>query len=240
MVRRRPLTPAAAMPHATLAWPQARPRGPCDAQPRAYHGPSDFRLWAPVGRTAHARNARLLGTPGRPCCCCRRRPAFRPRARASAGFQNARLAPASVEIPTPQTNTSYGSLYQQRIPTLFNTPNTLCSLRPLTRLARIVCDHMYRPPTACDRACRSLITCIAPGPRIPTRNIPTRFDTRTVCDHMCRFRRPPTACDRACRSLITCTCTCIAPRPRIPTKIYPTRFDTPRASPATTPRAARA
>jgi hypothetical protein len=145
MVRRRPLTPAVAMPHTTLAWPQARPRGPCDAQPRAYHGPSDFRLWAPVGRTAHARNARLLGTPGRPCCCCRRRPAFRPRARASAGFQNARLAPASVEIPTPQTNTSYGSLYQQRIPTLFNTPNTLCSLRPLTRLARIVCDHMYRP-----------------------------------------------------------------------------------------------
>ena len=187
MVRRRPLTPAAAMPHATLAWPQARPRGPCDAQPRAYHGPSDFRLWAPVGRTAHARNARLLGTPGRPCCCCRRRPAFRPRARASAGFKNARRA------PTPQTNTSYGSLYQQRIPTLFNTPETLCSLRPQAPLARVVCDRMYRPPTACGRACRSLITCIAPGPRIPTGNIPTRFDTRTVCDHMCRFRRPLTA-----------------------------------------------
>ena len=72
-------------------------------------GPSDFRLWAPVGRTAHARNARLLGTPGRPCCCCRRRPAFRPRARASAGFKNARLAPASVPY-------QLRSLYQQRIP----------------------------------------------------------------------------------------------------------------------------
>ena len=39
----------------------------------------------------------------------RRRPAFRPRARASAGFKNARLAPASVPY-------QLRSLYQQRIP----------------------------------------------------------------------------------------------------------------------------
>ena len=132
------------------------------------------------------------------------------------------------------------TLYQQRIPHPFQHTDTSAHCDPWHLSRASYATTMYRPPTACDRACRSLITNIAPGPRMPTKNIPARFDTRTVCDHMCRLRRPPTACDRACRSLITCTCTCIAPRPRIPTKIYPTRFDTPRASPATTPRASRA
>ena len=63
MVRCRPLTPAAAVPDTTLARPQARPHGSCEAQPRARHGPSDFRLPAPVERTAHAGNARLLDLP---------------------------------------------------------------------------------------------------------------------------------------------------------------------------------
>ena len=77
MGRRHPLTPAEAMPRAMPAWPQALPRGPCDAQPRIYHGPSDFRLWAPSGSTARARYARLLAQ-ALACCLHARRPAFRP------------------------------------------------------------------------------------------------------------------------------------------------------------------
>ena len=193
MVRRRPLTPAAAMPHATLAWPQARPRGPCDAQPRAYHGPSDFRLWAPVGRTAHARDAHLLGTPGRPCCCCRRRPAFRPRARASAGFKNARLAPASV--PYQQRMLFY---INKGFPTLFNTPDTLCSHVPppdrvymysleiALRLAHIRKIHLYfsthRPLSArCDP---SRVSCIPPRARAATCIAPNAPRGPQLYDHM--------------------------------------------------------
>ena len=77
MVRRRPPAPAVAMPHATPAWPQALPRGSGVAQPRAYHDPSDFRLWEPgVGARGTRQNARLLGLLGRPRFRCRRRPAF--------------------------------------------------------------------------------------------------------------------------------------------------------------------
>ena len=61
MVRRRLLTPATAMPHATHAWPQTLPRGPCEAQPHAYHSPDDFHRRTPDGRTERAGNPHLLG-----------------------------------------------------------------------------------------------------------------------------------------------------------------------------------
>ena len=178
MVRRRPLLSAAAMSHATLAWPQARPHGPCDAQPRAYHGPSDFHLWAPVGRTAHA--GMYTETPASLACLAAHAAAAAAAphsvlwTRASAGFQNARRAPASSE----QTNraTALYHSYQQRILThRIHSPR--CD--PWRHLSHSVCDHACRPrrpPTACDCACRSLITCVAPRPRMSTKNIPTLFD----------------------------------------------------------------
>ena len=86
------------MPHAMPAWPQALPRGPCDAQPRIYHGPSDFRLWAPSGSTARARNARLLAQ-ALACCLHARRPAFRPLDEGLRGHEKTRggLRPRNSE-----------------------------------------------------------------------------------------------------------------------------------------------
>ena len=73
------------------------------------------------------------------------------------------------------------TLYQQRIPHPFqHTEYTSAHCDPWHLSRASYATTMYRPPTACDRACRSLITNIAPGPRMPTKNIPARFDTRTV------------------------------------------------------------
>jgi hypothetical protein len=146
MVRRRPLLSAAAMSHATLAWPQARPHGPCDAQPRAYHGPSDFHLWAPVGRTAHAGNARLPGLPGRPCCCCRRRPAFRPLDESLRGLPKRETGSGLKRTNKP----SYSSI--SFISTKdFDTPDTLSSLRPLAAPLAQRMRPRVSPPSPPDR-----------------------------------------------------------------------------------------
>ena len=216
-MRRRPLTPAAAMPHATLAWPQARPRGPCDAQPRAYHGPSDFRLWAPVGRTAHAGNARLLGLP---------RLAAHAAAAAAAALRSVlgREPPRASKTRDPglrpalnkQTELRLYIIYISKRILTYQVHSPRCD--PSSRLSHSVCDRAYRPrrpPTACDCACRSLITCIAPRPRVSTQNIPTPFDTLSASPATTspapRARLPPYGYMHRFRRSLT---TCIALRPR--------------------------
>ena len=160
---------SATMPHATPAWPQALPRGSGDAHPRVYHDPSDSRLWAPgrhAGRTPERR-------PPRPAAC--RRPAFRPRTRASAGFQNARASAGfqNARPRAPASNEIELRLYIIYINKGF-PPFQHTAYLPMHAST---CIASVAPPTACDRACRSLIACLASRPSISTKNIPTPFDT---------------------------------------------------------------
>ena len=150
MGRRHPLTPAEAMPHAMPAWPQALPRGPCDAQPRIYHGPSDFRLWAPSGSTARARNARLLAQ-ALACCLHARRPAFRPldeglrgpskNARALGLYERNRRNPTELRL-----------YINKRFPPFHQAADRLSSLRSRERQhvsPTALSDHVHSPESAC-------------------------------------------------------------------------------------------
>ena len=147
MGRRHPLTPAEAMPHAMPAWPQALPRGPCDAQPRIYHGPSDFRLWAPSGSTARARNARLLAQ-ALACCLHARRPAFRPLDEGLRGHEKTRggLRPRNSE-----KSIELRLYINKRFPPFHQAADRLSSLRSRERQhisPTALSDHVHSPESA--------------------------------------------------------------------------------------------
>ena len=214
MVRATRPTPATAMQRAAQARPQARPHGPCDAQPRAYHGPSDFRLWAPVGRTAHAGNARLLGLP---------RLAAHAAAAAAAALRSVlgREPPRASKTRDPGLRPALNKRTELRLYIIyikkdFDIPGTLSSLRPLVApLAQRMRPRVSPPsPPDCVRL-RMPITCIAPRPRVSTQNIPTPFDTLSASPATTspapRARLPPYGYMHRFRRSLT---TCVALRPR--------------------------